>query len=43
MKPININDLIEKLGHIVVLKGGTSSEREISLSSGAAVMLDCKD
>ena len=37
MKPININDLIEKLGHIVVLKGGISSEREISLSSGAAV------
>ena len=37
MKPINNNDLIAKLGHIVVLKGGISSEREISLSSGAAV------
>ena len=37
MKPINIKDLIAKLGHIVVLKGGISSEREISLSSGAAV------
>ena len=37
MKPINKEDLITKLGHIVVLKGGISSEREISLSSGSAV------
>ena len=37
MKPINNEDLITKLGHIVVLKGGISSEREISLSSGSAV------
>ena len=37
MKPINNNELIAKLGHIVVLKGGISSEREISLSSGSAV------
>ena len=37
MKPINKKDLIAKLGHIVVLKGGISSEREISLSSGSAV------
>ena len=37
MKPINKKDLIAKLGHIVVLKGGISSQREISLSSGSAV------
>ena len=37
MKPINKKDLVAKLGHIVVLKGGISSEREISLSSGSAV------
>merc|ERR1712093_459197 len=32
-----MGDLITKLGHIVVLKGGTSAEREISLASGSAV------
>ena len=37
MKPINKKGLITKLGHIVVLKGGTSAEREISLASGSAV------
>ena len=37
MKPINKEDLITKLGHVAVLKGGISAEREISLASGAAV------
>ena len=37
MKPINKKNLLAKLGHVVVLRGGVSSEREISLASGAAV------
>lgn len=37
MKPINKEKILAKLGHIVVLKGGTSAEREISLKSGSAV------
>ena len=37
MKPINKEELLEKLGHVVVLKGGTSVEREVSLASGSAV------
>ena len=38
MKPINKKDLLAKIGHVVVLRGGVSSEREISLASGAAVV-----
>jgi len=37
MKPINKEELLAKLGHVVVLKGGTSVEREVSLASGSAV------
>ena len=37
MKPINKEALLAKLGRVVVLKGGTSAEREISLASGSAV------
>jgi D-alanine-D-alanine ligase len=37
-KPINKEAVIAKLGHIVVLMGGNSPEREISLLSGAAVL-----
>lgn len=37
MKPINKEALLSKLGRVVVLKGGTSAEREISLASGSAV------
>ena len=37
MKPINKEKILAKLGHVVVLKGGTSAEREISLLSGSAV------
>jgi D-alanine-D-alanine ligase len=37
MKPINKEEILAKLGHVVVLKGGASAEREISLISGAAV------
>ncbi|MDG2422075.1 MAG: D-alanine--D-alanine ligase [Gammaproteobacteria bacterium] len=37
MKPINKGELLAKLGHVVVLKGGTSVEREVSLASGSAV------
>ena len=37
MKPINKKELLAKLGHVVVLKGGTSVEREVSLASGSAV------
>ena len=37
MKPINKKDLLAKIGHVVVLRGGVSSEREISLACGAAV------
>ncbi|NKB34177.1 MAG: D-alanine--D-alanine ligase [Pseudomonadales bacterium] len=37
MKPINKEKILAKLGHVVVLKGGTSAEREISLISGTDV------
>ena len=37
MTPINKEELLAKLGRVVVLKGGTSVEREISLASGSAV------
>ena len=37
MKPINKEKILAKLGHVVVLKGGVSAEREISLISGSAV------
>ncbi|MDD9890414.1 MAG: ATP-grasp domain-containing protein, partial [Gammaproteobacteria bacterium] len=37
MKPINKEKILAKLGHVVVLKGGTSVERDISLLSGSAV------
>lgn len=37
MKPINKEKILAKLGHVLVLKGGTSPEREISLLSGSAV------
>ena len=37
MKPINKEEMLAKLGHVVVLKGGSSAEREISLKSGSAV------
>ena len=37
MKPINKEKILAILGHVVVLKGGTSAEREISLLSGSAV------
>ena len=37
MKPINKEKLLAKVGHVAVLKGGTSVEREISLASGSAV------
>ncbi|MGI9251487.1 MAG: D-alanine--D-alanine ligase [Pseudohongiellaceae bacterium] len=37
MKPINREQLISAAGHVAVLKGGTSAEREISLQSGQAV------
>ena len=37
MKPINKEKILAKLGHVVVLKGGASAEREISLLSGSAV------
>ena len=37
-KPINKEAVIAKLGHVVVLMGGNSPEREISLLSGAAVL-----
>ena len=37
MKPINKEKILGKLGHVVVLKGGASPEREISLISGSAV------
>ena len=36
-KPINKEAVIAKLGHVVVLLGGNSPEREISLLSGGAV------
>jgi D-alanine-D-alanine ligase len=37
MTPINKEELLAKLGRVVVLKGGNSAEREISLESGSAV------
>lgn len=37
MKPINREEIVIKSGHVVVLKGGMSPEREISLQSGDAV------
>lgn len=37
MRTINREEMLAKLGHVVVLKGGKSSEREISLISGQAV------
>ena len=36
-KPINREELLSRLGHVVVLMGGWSVEREISLLSGQAV------
>ncbi|NQV70345.1 MAG: D-alanine--D-alanine ligase [Pseudohongiella sp.] len=37
MRTINREIIVAKSGHVVVLKGGTSAEREISLLSGEAV------
>lgn len=37
MRTINREEIVAKSGHVVVLKGGDSAEREISLLSGAAV------
>jgi D-alanine-D-alanine ligase len=37
MRTINKEQILAKAGHVVVLKGGTSPEREISLLSGGAV------
>ncbi|HAJ77073.1 MAG TPA: D-alanine--D-alanine ligase [Gammaproteobacteria bacterium] len=37
MRTINKEEILSNLGHVVVLKGGTSAEREISLISGSAV------
>jgi len=37
MKPINREEILARAGRVVVLLGGTSSEREISLISGQAV------
>jgi len=37
MRTINKEGVLAKVGHVAVLKGGMSSEREISLISGAAV------
>ncbi len=37
MRTINREKIIAKCGHVVVLKGGDSAEREISLLSGEAV------
>ena len=36
-KPISREELLFRLGHVVVLMGGMSVEREISLLSGQAV------
>jgi D-alanine-D-alanine ligase len=38
MRTINKEKILAQLGHVVVLKGGTSVEREISLISGNAVL-----
>ncbi len=37
MRTINRDEILEKLGHVCVLNGGLSAEREISLISGQAV------
>ena len=37
MRTINREEILANLGHVVVLKGGQSAEREISLRSGHAV------
>tara|TARA_B100000959_G_scaffold108122_1_gene113896 strand:- start:11491 stop:12423 length:933 start_codon:yes stop_codon:yes gene_type:complete len=37
MRTINREEILTNLGHVVVLNGGTSAEREISLISGNAV------
>ena len=37
MRTINKEKIIANCGHVVVLKGGDSAEREISLLSGEAV------
>lgn len=37
MRTINREEILAKLGHVVVLKGGLSSERDVSLVSGQAV------
>ena len=37
MRTINREDVLAKAGHVVLLMGGSSSEREISLLSGQAV------
>jgi D-alanine-D-alanine ligase len=37
MRTINRDELVQKLGHVIVLNGGLSAEREISLISGQAV------
>ena len=37
MRTINRKEILASLGHVVVLKGGKSAEREISLISGGAV------
>lgn len=37
MRTINREKILNRLGHVVVLKGGHSTEREISLLSGEAV------
>ena len=37
MRTINREELVTNSGHVVVLKGGNSAEREISLLSGDAV------
>jgi D-alanine-D-alanine ligase len=42
MKPINKEKILAKLGHVAVLKGGASAEREISLISGSAVFNELK-
>jgi len=42
MSTINKEKIIANCGHVVVLKGGTSSEREISLLSGDAVFQGLK-
>tara|TARA_B100001057_G_scaffold448042_1_gene488026 strand:- start:4887 stop:5828 length:942 start_codon:yes stop_codon:yes gene_type:complete len=37
MRTINKEEVLEKVGHVVLLMGGASAEREISLLSGQAV------